>query len=131
MTKASGQVPALYHRPSSDTPAALDIDSDAFVKAVGQELQRLRKANTGLSRRLFVKSLPGDIPENTYACYEQGIRVCPLPRLVVICSALDATVGDVVDNALTALGIPVQGRAVESPLDSIERAVAELKAAQR
>lgn len=110
--------------------AVLDLDDDVFRKAVGQELQRLRNTRTGLSRRLFVKTLPWDMPENTYACYEQGIRPCPLVRLVVICHVLGTTVGQLVENALTSLGIRPQATVGEACLDNIERALTELAAAQ-
>jgi hypothetical protein len=58
----------------AEVASVLDLDDDAFEKAVGRELQYLRTTRTGLSRRLFVKTFPGNMPINTYACYEQGIR---------------------------------------------------------
>jgi transcriptional regulator with XRE-family HTH domain len=87
-------------------PAMPDTDDDALLKAVGDELKRLRKARKW-SRPDFVRRLPGNVPVNTYACYEQGIRPCPLIRLIEICDALGVSVGYVIDRArrqLTACG---------------------------
>jgi hypothetical protein len=114
----------------AEVASVLDLDDDAFEKAVGRELQYLRTTRTGLSRRLFVKTFPGNMPINTYACYEQGIRPCPLARLVVICHALGTTVGQVVENALTSLGKRPEVAAGDACLDNIERALTELVAAQ-
>lgn len=79
-------------------PAVPDTDDDALLKAVGDELKRLREAHKW-SRPDFVRRLPGNVPVNTYACYEQGVRPCPLVRLIEFCDALGVTVDYVIDRA--------------------------------
>lgn len=103
-----------------------DLDEAEFLRAFGQELQRIRESRLKLFRPEFVKLLPGNVPVNTYACYELGTRACPLPRMVVICHALGVTVGDVTDAALTSLGINLQNAHPQGPLDRFDRALAEL-----
>lgn len=103
-------------------PDVFDLDDEAFLKAVGYELKLLREKR-GWKRADFVARLPGGMPVNTYACYEQGVRPCPLPALVIFCHALGTTVGDVIDAALEALGIqpaPASHAALTGRLDRIE-----------
>lgn len=71
---------------SSENPEDDQIDR-AIVRAIGEELQRAR---IGLrwTRRELVERMRTNVPVNTYACYEQGIRQCSIPRLVEICEAL-------------------------------------------
>jgi hypothetical protein len=78
------------------------------------------------------------MPVNTYACYEQAIRPCPLPRLVDICRALDVKVGDLIESALQHLvdpsddapmrpvrdGAELDPQDVQESLDRIEASLA-------
>jgi transcriptional regulator with XRE-family HTH domain len=86
---------------STDQAFANDADR-AVVKAVGDELRRAR-ACVGWSRPELVKRMKTQIPVNTYACYEQGIRQCSIPRLVEICEALGIRASELIDLALQRL----------------------------
>ena len=78
----------------------VDATEQAIVRAVGEELRRAR-TSVGWSRPELVKRLKKRVPVNTYACYEQGIRPCSIPRLIEICQALGV-------SALELLGLAFQ-----------------------
>lgn len=82
--------------------AFTDDTDQSIVKAVGDELRRAR-ACVGWSRPELVKRMKTRIPVNTYACYEQGIRQCSIPRLVEICEALGVRASELIDLALQRL----------------------------
>lgn len=89
----------------ADEGGDVELDAEenadqAIIRAVGEELRRAR-ASLGLTRPELVKRMRTDIPVNTYACYEQGIRQCSIPRLVEICQALGI-------SALELLGLAFQ-----------------------
>lgn len=77
-----------------------DDTEQAIVRAVGEELRRAR-TSAGWSRPELVKRMKKRVPVNTYACYEQGIRPCSIPRLVEICQVLGV-------SALELLGLAFQ-----------------------
>lgn len=76
-----------------------DDEAQLITESIGRELRRARDS-MGLSRPDFVDRLGFDMPVNTYACYEQGVRPCSIPRLVVICRALNVAVPDLLGLAL-------------------------------
>jgi transcriptional regulator with XRE-family HTH domain len=76
------------------------VDADTLiVRAIGEELRRARD-NVGWSRPELVKRMHSNVPVNTYACYEQGIRQCSIPRLVEICRALGVAAPELLSLAL-------------------------------
>jgi transcriptional regulator with XRE-family HTH domain len=79
-----------------------DHTDQAVVRAVGEELRRAR-ACVGWTRPELVQHMKTRIPVNTYACYEQGIRQCSIPRLVEICEALGVGVPELLSLALQRL----------------------------
>jgi transcriptional regulator with XRE-family HTH domain len=84
-----------------DTEQVIVDDAEqAIVRAVGEELRRAR-TSAGWSRPELVKRMKKRVPVNTYACYEQGIRQCSIPRLVEICQVLGV-------SALELLGLAFQ-----------------------
>lgn len=98
--RGRGTAVAAMH---NDTEQALaDGDDQAIVKAVGEELRRAR-ACVGWSRPELVRRMRTRIPVNTYACYEQGIRQCSIPRLIEICEALGVSVPELLSLALQRL----------------------------
>lgn len=86
----------------TDDDFAEDVIDNAIVRAVGEELRRVRMA-AGWSRPELVKHMATRMPVNTYACYEQGIRQCPIPRLVEICQALGVDMPELLHRALQRL----------------------------
>jgi transcriptional regulator with XRE-family HTH domain len=92
---------------NDDTDQAVVDDTDqAIVRAIGEELRRARMS-AGWSRPELIKRMKTRIPVNTYACYEQGIRQCSIPRLVEICQALDTDMEapELIGRALQRLGL--------------------------
>lgn len=79
-----------------------DGTDQEIIQAIGEELRRAR-ANTGWSRPELVARLTTPTPVNTYACYEQGIRQCSIPRLVEICKALGVGAPGLLGRALLSL----------------------------
>jgi transcriptional regulator with XRE-family HTH domain len=76
------------------------MTDEEITRAVGLELRRARE-RAGLSRPALVKLLTRTrVPVNTYACYEQGLRPCSIPRLAEVCDALGVAPSDVIDRAL-------------------------------
>jgi transcriptional regulator with XRE-family HTH domain len=84
-----------------DQAIANDIDR-AIIRAIGDELRRAR-TSAGWSRPELIKRMKTQIPVNTYACYEQGIRQCSIPRLIEICRALEVGPPDLIGLALQRL----------------------------
>ncbi len=82
-----------------DTGQQTADDDQALVRAIGRELQRAR-VSVGWSRPELVSRMRSQVPVNTYACYEQGIRQCSIPRLYEICQALDVDVLELLALAL-------------------------------
>lgn len=78
----------------------VDDSEQAIIRAVGEELRRAR-TSAGWSRPELVKRMKKRVPVNTYACYEQGIRQCSIPRLIEICQVLEV-------SALELLGLAFQ-----------------------
>jgi len=87
---------------SDDTDRTTIAYEDQIVRAIGEELRRAR-ANAGWSRPELIEHMKTRIPVNTYACYEQGIRQCSIPRLVEICQALKVNVSELLALALQRL----------------------------
>jgi transcriptional regulator with XRE-family HTH domain len=94
-----------------------DIDQ-AIVQAIGEELRRAR-ANAGWSRPELVEHMQTRIPVNTYACYEQGIRQCSIPRLVEICQALRVSVPELLGLALQRLELDLDKSGVRIDLRKV------------
>src|SRR6266566_5818635 len=84
------------------TDVTIDDTDQAIVRAVGEELRRAR-ACVGWTRPELIRRMRTQIPVNTYAGYEQGIRQCSIPRLVEICEALGVTVPELLGLALQRL----------------------------
>jgi hypothetical protein len=61
------------------------------IRMLSNGLRQARAARLW-TRSQLVARMRTPIPVNTYAGYEQRIRVCSLPRLVDICHALDIAV---------------------------------------
>jgi transcriptional regulator with XRE-family HTH domain len=81
-----------------DVASEGDTD-DAIVRAIGRELRRARDS-MGWSRPDLVKRMHTNVPVNTLAGYEQGIRQVSIPRLVEICRALGVAAPEVLSLAL-------------------------------
>lgn len=96
-----------------------EIDQ-AIVQAIGEELRRAR-ANVGWSRPELVEHMQTRIPVNTYACYEQGIRQCSIPRLVEICQALRVSVPELLGLALQRLELDLDKSGVRIDLRKVVR----------
>ncbi len=114
-------------RPEWKGVAAVDEDSDqtvvdeidqSIVRAIGAELRRAR-ANAGWSRPELIKHMQTRIPVNTYACYEQGIRQCSIPRLVEICQALRVSAPELLGLALQRLELDLDRSGVRIDLRKI------------
>jgi hypothetical protein len=71
---------------------------EPIVKAIGEELRFVRMSLM-LTRPQAAKLVQPPLPANTYACYEQGVRPCPLTRLLEICQALGVDPVDVFERA--------------------------------
>jgi hypothetical protein len=80
-----------------------DIDR-LIVRAIGEELRRAR-TTVGWSRPGLVNRMNSDLPVNTYACYEQGVRRCSIPRLVEICCILGVAAPELLGLALQRAGL--------------------------
>jgi len=78
---------------------AEDSADRAIVRAIGDELRRAR-GSVGWTRPELIKQMQTQMPVNTYAGYEQGIRLCSIPRLVEICEALGTSAPELLDLAL-------------------------------
>lgn len=100
-----------------DAAAVYDTDQ-AIVRAIGEELRRAR-ASAGWTRPQLVRSMKTRIPVNTYACYEQGIRQCSIPRLVEICEALGIGISELIDLALQRLELDLDRSVVQIDLRKI------------
>lgn len=103
----------------TDDEIADDTDG-AIVRAIGEELRRAR-ANAGWSRPQLIKYMKTQIPVNTYACYEQGIRQCSIPRLVEICQALGVSAAELIGLALQRLELDLNRSVVQIDLRKIVR----------
>lgn len=79
-------------------------DDSQIVRAIGEELRRARQG-LGWSRPELIKRMNVDMPVNTYACYEQGIRQCSIPRLVHICRTLGVAAPELLELALRRVEI--------------------------
>lgn len=82
----------------TDQAAADDVDR-AIVRAIGEALRHARDG-AGWSRPELVRQLRTQMPVNTYACYEQGIRPVSIPRLVEICQALGVSAPQLLDRVI-------------------------------
>ena len=106
---------------NDDTYEAMADNADqAIIQAIGAELRRAR-GQVGWSRPELVKRMKTRVPVNTYACYEQGIRQCSIPRLVEICQALDVNVSELLSLALQRLELDLEKSGVQIDLDKILR----------
>lgn len=106
---------------NNDTDEAVEDGIDqAIVRAVGEELRRAR-AHAGWSRPELIKHMRTRIPVNTYACYEQGIRQCSIPRLVEICQALRVGVPALLGLALQRLELDLEESGVQIDLRKVAR----------
>lgn len=113
-------------RKGSVVTAAVNDDSDqtiaetdqAIIQAIGDELRRARNS-AGWTRPDLVNRLKPRIPVNTYACYEQGIRPCPIPRLVQICQALGVSAASLLSLALQRLELELDKSGVQIDLQKI------------
>ncbi len=94
-----------------------DVDH-LIIRAIGEELRRAR-TSAGWSRPDLVKRMKSQVPVNTYACYEQGIRQCSIPRLFEICQALEVDVLDLLGLAFQRLEIGLDKSGVRIDLRKI------------
>lgn len=94
-----------------------DVDG-AIVRAVGEELRRVR-TGAGWSRPELVKRMKKRVPVNTYACYEQGLRQCSIPRLVEICQVLGVSALEVLGLAFQRLELDMEETMVRIDLRKI------------
>lgn len=94
-----------------------DVDH-LIIQAIGEELRRAR-ASAGWSRPDLVKRMKSQVPVNTYACYEQGIRQCSIPRLFEICQALDVNILDLLGLAFQRLELGLDKSGVRIDLRKI------------
>lgn len=95
-------------------------DDQAIVRAIGQELRRAR-ASAGWTRPELVSRMRSQVPVNTYACYEQGIRQCSFPRLYEICQALGVNVLELLGLALQRLELNLEKTGVRIDLNKVLR----------
>jgi transcriptional regulator with XRE-family HTH domain len=100
--------------------ADIDATDQGIIRALGEELRRAR-ATAGWSRPELVKRMKTRVPVNTYACYEQGIRQCSIPRLVEICDALGVSVTELIGLALQRLERDLETSGVRIDLQKIIR----------
>ena len=103
---------------NEDSDQAIADADQAIIQAVGDELRRARNS-AGWTRPDLVKRLKPRIPVNTYACYEQGIRPCPIPRLVQICQALGVSAADLLSLALQRLELELDKSGVHIDLQKV------------
>jgi transcriptional regulator with XRE-family HTH domain len=102
-----------------DTEQAVVDDIElAIVQAVGEELRRAR-TSAGWSRPELVKRMKKRVPVNTYACYEQGIRQCSIPRLIEICQALGVSALELLGLAFQRLELEMEESVVRIDLRKI------------
>lgn len=101
----------------TDQQQAVDVD-DAIVRAIGQELRRAR-TTAGWSRPELVSRMRSQVPVNTYACYEQGIRQCSIPRLYEICQALDVSVMELIGLALQRMELELERSGAQIDLHKV------------
>lgn len=97
----------------SDDPDVDDFD-DKVSHAIGNALRDARNS-LGLTRSALVALLKRTMPVTTLACYEQGVRPCPIPRLVEICQALNVSPAELLTRALREAGIDVPESASGTP----------------
>jgi transcriptional regulator with XRE-family HTH domain len=100
------------------TPVSLDIDTGRIIRAIGEELRRARD-NLGWSRPELVRRMASDVPVNTYACYEQGIRQCSIPRLVEICQTLGVAAPELLGLALQRAEADLRTHGVQVDLHKV------------
>ena len=84
---------------------------EALTKAIGEELRRLREARRW-TRRELVRRMPGDVPVNSYACWENGLRAISIQTMIKICRTLEVTPSTVLQTALAAVTPPPTDTAV-------------------
>jgi hypothetical protein len=63
--------------------------------------------------------MPSEMPVNTYACYEQGIRQCSIPRLVEICQTLGVAAPELLALALQRVEADLRTLGVQVDLHKI------------
>lgn len=97
-----------------------DLDRQ-IAQAIGLELRRVREQR-GWTRPEFVKKIKTSTPVNTYACYEQGIRQCSIPHLIMICDALEVSVRTLLHLAFQRMGLDLEVNGVLVNLDKIVHA---------
>jgi transcriptional regulator with XRE-family HTH domain len=98
--------------------APVDATDRAIIRAVGEELRRAR-TGAGWSRPELIKRMKTPVPVNTYACYEQGIRGCSIPKLFEICDALGVNVGDLIGLAFQRLKLDLQRSGIRIDLRKV------------
>jgi transcriptional regulator with XRE-family HTH domain len=103
---------------NDDNQVTADEVDHLIVRAIGEELRRAR-TSAGWSRPDLVKRMKSQVPVNTYACYEQGIRQCSIPRLFEICQALDVNVLDLLGLAFQRLELGLDKSGVRIDLKKI------------
>lgn len=98
-------------------------DADAtLARAIGMELNLARRQKGWTRPRLIqelVEKLDYAMPVNTYACYEQGIRPCPLARLVDFCHVLEIGAPQLIQLALQRIGRDSEQAGVIIDLDKV------------
>lgn len=90
----------------------------AIIRALGVELRRARD-NLGWSRPDLVKRLNSELPVNTYACYEQGIRQVSIPRLVELCEIMGVAVPELLGLALQRAEVDPRTSGVQVDLHKV------------
>lgn len=82
-------------------------DDKVITDTVADEMRRVREAR-GWSRPTLLQRLKRPMPVNTYATYEQGIRVPPMSRLVELCEALEVRPSDLISLALQRIHLDMR-----------------------
>ncbi|WP_216215558.1 helix-turn-helix transcriptional regulator [Amycolatopsis aidingensis] len=71
------------------------IDGEAYQRALGEELRKLRKRR-GWTRKELKERLQSEISLQTLATYELGTRQCSVVRLIELCVAMDEPPQDLI-----------------------------------
>ena len=97
-----------------------DVTSQAFTRALGEELRRARD-HVGWSQAQLVARMPSDLHIKTLATYEQGARQCTVVRLLEICRTLSVSALDVLGRAMMRMEIDLQTVGLQVDLHAMLR----------
>lgn len=97
-----------------------EFASDVVVKAVGEELRRVREAR-GWTRLEVVESLPSGIGDRTLLSYEHGVRQMTLSRFAELSWALEVDPPTMFARGLQRARVLVQNLTLEVDLRALLR----------